>query len=175
MNNQNVNSMPSDKEITNPELIQKIKIYLSVDEKELMKLKKDTLLQILEHLKTTEDLLEEKTANATSNMGEPISALSSDIPAHLSITVDLLTKKSIITLTGNKKGEKVSEIIESLTEDQIKILSKHVHKKLARGTETYFDFVTRTDEFSLESFIESLKKDKEVKTHDKDLLVLMNE
>ena len=162
-------------ETTNPELIQKIKIYLSVDEKELMKLKKDTLLQILEYLKTTEDLLEEKTANATSNMGEPISALSSDIPAHLSITVDLLTKKSIITLTGNKKGEKVSEIIESLTEDQIKILSKHVHKKLARGTETYFDFVTRTDEFSLESFIESLKKDKEVKTHDKDLLVLMSE
>ena len=175
MDNQNVNSVPSDKEITNPELIQKIKIYLSVDEKELMKLKKDTLLQILEYLKTTEDLLEEKTANATSNMGEPISALSSDIPAHLSITVDLLTKKSIITLTGNKKGEKVSEIIESLTEDQIKILSKHVHKKLARGTETYFDFVTRTDEFSLESFIESLKKDKEVKTHDKDLLVLMSE
>ena len=162
-------------ETTNPELIQKIKIYLSVDEKELMKLKKDTLLQILEHLKTTEDLLEEKTSNEKSNMGKSVSALCSDIPAHLSITVDLLTKKSIITLTGNKKGEKVSEIIESLTEDQIKILSKHVHKKLARGTETYFDFVTRTDEFSIESFIESLKKDKEVKTHDKDLLVLMSE
>ena len=175
MDNQSVNSVPNDKEITNQELIQKIKIYLSVDEKELMKLKKDTLLQILEYLKTTEDLLEEKTANATSNMGEPISALSSDIPAHLSITVDLITKKSVITLTGNKKGEKVSEIIESLTEDQIKILSKHVHKKLARGTKTYFDFVTRTDEFSIESFIESLKKDKEVKTHDKDLLVLMSE
>ena len=174
MDNQNVNSMPSDKEITNQELIQKIKKCLLIDEKELIKLKKETLLMISNYCETTQDLLEEKTANATSNMGEPIGALSSDIPAHLSITVDLITKDSVITLTGNKKGEKVSEVIESLTEDQIKVLSKHVHKKLARGTETYFDFVTRADEFSLESFIESLKKDKEVKTHDKELLVLMN-
>ena len=43
MDNQNVNSMPSDKEITNQELIQKIKKCLLIDEKELIKLKKECI------------------------------------------------------------------------------------------------------------------------------------
>lgn len=174
MDNQNVNSLPSNKEITNQELIQKIKKHFLIDEKELMKLKKETLLMISNYCESMQDLLEEKTINTKNELLATATTSSSNIPAHLSITINLTTKTHIITLTGNKNGEKVSKIIESLTEDQIKILSKHVHKKLARGIETHFDFITTIEDLSLDSFIESLKKDKEVKTHDKDLLVLIN-
>ena len=174
MDNQKVNSLTSDKDITNQELIQKIKKHILVDEKEMMKLKKETLLMISNYCETTQYLLEKKTTNTEKELLVTDTTSCSNIPAHLSINIDLITKTSVINLTGNEKGEKVSKIIESVTEDQIKILSKHVHKKLARGTEIYFDFITTIDDISFENFIKSLEKDKEVKTYDKDLVVLMN-
>lgn len=165
-------STTNNNEITNHELIQKILQHLEIDPKELIKLKKETLLILLEYVESVKNLLEDKKTD-TNNKSQ-----TEHVRACLSIVINRSKNINVITLTGYEYSTKISKQINSLTEEQIKVLAKHINKKIARSRETYFDFVTNPEKLTIDSFVESLKNDQEIKTNSNEineLMVLNNE
>lgn len=159
------------KDTTNSELIQKIKQHIPIEEKEFIKLKKESLIVLFEYIE-----MQQKDSNNTTTKGSDDTTKERE--ASLNVMIDHIDNTYTITLTGYKDEERVSQTIESLTKEDVDILSTHVYRKIGQSTKSVFEFVATPKSITIESFIEALKQEQENKVPSNtinELKVLINE